>query len=463
MLTDTIAAIATPIGEGGIGIVRVSGQEAFKIASRVFKQVKKGISWCKENESHKFYYGYIVEPETGIVIDQVLLGVMRSPHSYTGEDVVEFNCHGGVLPVKKTLELVLIQGARLAEPGEFTKRAFLNGRLDLTQAEAVLDVIRAKTEESLKLAASHLKGELARTINQLMDRLLGLLALIEVNIDFPEENLANFSPAEAVELIQEILAKVNDLIATADHGKIYREGMRIVIVGCPNVGKSSLLNVLLQEKRAIVTDLPGTTRDIIEESVNINGIPVRLVDTAGLRAPENIVEEEGIARTHALIQQADLILFMLASDTGLEVDLQEIFDLVKDKKGIILVNKIDLVPGDLLVSRLKEKIKDKPIMKLSVKNKIGLRELKDKITEIVLNGQVKMTVPLWVSNVRHKNALIRARQSLEDSLTGLENNVPEDLLAIDLKNAWEALGEITGTAVSEDIINRIFADFCVGK
>ena len=463
MLTDTIAAVATPLGEGGIGIVRVSGQEAFKIALRVFKQIKKGISWYNENESHKLYYGYIVELETGIVIDQVLLGVMRSPHSYTGEDVVEFNCHGGILPVKKTLELVLKQGARLAEPGEFTKRAFLNGRLDLTQAEAVLDVIRAKTEESLKLAASHLKGELARIVNQLMDRLLGLLALIEVNIDFPEENLANFSPTEAIELIRKILAEVNDLITTADHGKIYREGMRIVIIGCPNVGKSSLLNVLLQERRAIVTDLPGTTRDVIEESININGIPVRLIDTAGLRAPENIIEEEGIARTHTLIQQADLILYMLASDTGLGVDLQEIFDLLKDKKGIILVNKIDLAPGDLLVSRLKEKIQDKPVIKLSVKNKVGLRELKDKITEIVLNGPVKMTIPIWVSNVRHKNALIRARQSLEDSLAGLKNNVPEDLLAIDLKSAWEALGEITGTAVSEDIINRIFADFCVGK
>jgi len=463
MLTDTIAAVATPTGEGGIGIVRVSGQETFEIASRIFKQVKKGISWHKENESHKLYYGYVIEPETGIVIDQVLLGVMRSPHSYTGEDVVEFNCHGGVLPVKKTLELLLRQGARLAEPGEFTKRAFLNGRLDLTQAEAVLDVIRAKTEESLKLAASQLKGELARTINQLMDHLLGLLALIEVNIDFPEENLANFSPVEAIELIQSLLAEVNDLITTVDHGKIYREGIRIIIVGYPNVGKSSLLNVLLQEKRAIVTDLPGTTRDVIEESVNINGIPIKLADTAGLRVPENIVEEEGIARTHALIQQADLILFMLASDTGLEVNLQEIFDLLKDKKGIILVNKIDLGPGDLLVSRLKGKIKDKPIMKISVKNKVGLRELKDKITEIVLNGPVKMTVPLWISNVRHKNALIRARQFLEDSLAGLKNNVPEDLSAIDLKGAWEALGEITGTAVSEDIINRIFADFCVGK
>jgi len=460
LIEDTIAAISTPLGEGGIGIIRVSGNESFEIAKKIFQPAKGG-DWSRDG-GHRLIYGHVYDQNNKIV-DEVLLGVMRSPHTFTREDVVEFNCHGGIVPLRKTLELILQSGARLAEPGEFTKRAFLNGRLDLAQAESVIDIIRAKTGAGLDVAMNQLKGELSIRVGKLQAGLLDVMAHIEISIDFSEDELGE-APINDLKLkIKNSLEEIEELLERAEAGKIYREGIHTVIVGKPNVGKSSLLNGLLRDKRAIVTEIPGTTRDIIEEILNIRGIPLRLVDTAGLRKTDDIVERIGVERSRELVKQGELILFVLDASQNLDSEDREIINLVKDKKGIIIFNKIDLGKNIGLKSQLKDYLPNWIIVEISALKKEGLTELENKIEELVLGGNVSTSDSLLISNVRHRDALYRSAKHLRDVLSAMDNGVPVDLLAIDVRGAWEALGEITGETVTEDLVDKIFSDFCVGK
>ncbi|HBT19797.1 MAG TPA: tRNA uridine-5-carboxymethylaminomethyl(34) synthesis GTPase MnmE [Peptococcaceae bacterium] len=456
---DTIAAISTPLGEGGIGIVRISGPDAVKIAKKIFKP--KGRESIGEVKSHTLTLGYVVCPNTGEVIDEVLLSVMKSPRSYTREDVVEINCHGGMMPLKRTLEAVLDAGARLAEPGEFTKRAFLNGRIDLAQAEAVIDIIRAKTDESLKVAVGNLEGSLSKEIKKFMDGITDILARIEANIDFPEEDPEAFiTKNELEEMILKMMKEIEGFLQEAGKGKILREGLKAVIAGKPNVGKSSLLNALLKEKRAIVTEIPGTTRDIIEEMLNIGGIPVRIIDTAGIRKSRDKVERIGVRRSEKSIEEADLVLLVLDATTGIEREDEIIIEKVKNKECIVLINKIDIT-GKVNIPYY-EKITGKECIAISAKKGIGLREVEGKIRERVFEGKINTTRPL-ITRVRHEQALKKALKSLGEGLAACRDNLPLDVVAIDIREAWEALGEITGDKVDEEILNRIFEEFCIGK
>ncbi|WP_066634172.1 tRNA uridine-5-carboxymethylaminomethyl(34) synthesis GTPase MnmE [Desulfolucanica intricata] len=461
MLEDTIAAIATPLGEGGIGIVRISGSAALRIAKELFVS-KYQTDWDK-GPNHRLIYGHIRDPRDEKIIDEVLLGIMRSPASYTREDVVEINCHGGIVPLKKILELVLICGARLAEPGEFTKRAFINGRLDLAQAESVIDIIRAKTEDGLQLAVNQLKGNLSEKINEFQNELLNLLARIEAVIDFPEEDIEASSLEKISSNISDLLMELNNLIKSAQTGKIYRDGLATVIAGKPNVGKSSLLNALVREKRAIVTDIPGTTRDVIEEYINIKGIPLKIIDTAGIRETDNPVEKIGVEKSHELLEQADLILYMVDADTGLLDSDKEILSHIKREKLILIINKIDLVKADVLTEKLRGLYPNMVLIKISALNNTGIDELEDAIANKVFEGEVVASDRILISNVRHKNALSRAKKHLEDVQAGIMAGTPADIISIDLRAAWEVLGEINGSTISEDIIDKIFADFCIGK
>lgn len=461
MIEDTIAAISTPPGEGGIGIIRVSGSEAFDIAQKIFKPAKNG-DWTRE-KGHRLIYGHVYDPANNKIVDEILLGVMRAPNTFTRENVVEFNCHGGIVPLRKTLELVLEYGARLAEPGEFTKRAFLNGRLDLAQAESIIDVIRAKTDTGLDVALSQLRGQLSSRVEKIQQKLLDVLAHIEVSIDFSEDELGEASTGELNKWIKEIVKDLEGLLNGASVGKVYREGIYTVIVGKPNVGKSSLLNALLRDKRAIVTEIPGTTRDIIEEVLNIRGIPLRLVDTAGLRQTDDVVERIGVERSRELVGQAELILLVLDASETINDEDKEIISLVAGKKGIVILNKMDLVKSKIPDMQIKEKLPGWTVVEISALKEEGLEHLENAIEELVLGGGVPASDSLLVSNVRHKDALSKALRHLKDVVRGMDDGIPVDLLAIDVRGAWEALGEITGETVSEDLVDKIFADFCVGK
>jgi len=457
---DTIAAISTALGEGGIGIVRLSGNTVFEVIGQVFRSARH--IPVQNLKSHHVYYGTIVDPENEQVVDEVLLTVMRTPYSYTREDVVEINCHGGLIPLKKTLELVLKNGARLAEPGEFTKRAFLNGRIDLAQAEAVIDIIRAKTDAGLNVAVNQLSGSLSAIAKEIKASITQMLAHIEASIDFPEHDIEEVTEQFLLDNSQQVLAQLDNLIATAENGKVLREGLRTVIVGKPNVGKSSLLNALLKEKRAIVTEIPGTTRDIIEEIININGIPVKLIDTAGIRETNDLIEKIGIEKTKEFMDQADLILFILDASKELSAEDYAILELVKRQKVIFLLNKIDL-EVKLQNGELENIVKDRPLIRMSVKNNKGITELEDLITELFLSGDVNIKNGTIVTNIRHKDALNRARANIQDAINAINNAVPVDLVAIDLKAAFAAIGEITGESITEDILDQIFAQFCIGK
>lgn len=460
MLGDTIAAIATPLGEGGIGIVRLSGDKAVAIARKVFVPAKDR-EWWKEG-GYRLFYGHVRDPATGEVVDEVLLGLMLSPHSFTREDVVEFNCHGGLVPLRRTLEIVLRQGARLAGPGEFSRRAFLNGRIDLAQAEAIIDLVRAKTDAQMKIAFSQLKGKLSEKINILQGRIADLLAACEAAIDFPED----VEPPSGEELsgaLEEIKSEIDALLTAADLGRIFREGALVVIAGRPNVGKSSLLNALLRRGRAIVTDVPGTTRDVIEEVVNIRGVPVRIADTAGLRATRDPVEKIGVEKAREVLDLADLVLLLLDAKEGLTESDRDIINRVGEKKVIYVVNKIDLCPGERTAGQLREFKGDGPVLGVSALTGEGITGLEDLIFRQVTGSPVTGAEELLVSNVRHKDALQRARQFLQEALRGISCGLSEDLLAVNLRRAWEALGEITGSCAAEEIIERIFAGFCVGK
>ena len=455
---DTICAISTAIGEGGIAIIRVSGENSLSIVSRIFKP-KNGKD-IKDMKTYTMRYGHIIDIDTSELIDEVIISYMKGPRSFTAEDIVEINCHGGVTSTNKVLETVIKAGARLAEPGEFTKRAFLNGRIDLSQAEAVMDLITAKTELAMKSALMQSNGLLSQKINKLNEYLLNVLALIEYAVDFTEdeEEIDPSIPRRVNESLEKAIEDINILLKSADEGKIIRDGLSLAIVGKPNVGKSSLLNVLLKEKRAIVTDIAGTTRDVIEEYINLDGIPVKIIDTAGIRETEDVVEKIGVEKSREKIAEADLVLLVL--DTSREIDNEdkEIIEVVKNKKSIVILNKIDLA------NKLDDKIlKDfESVIKISAKEDVGIDGLKNEIKNLFFSGKID-SESLVISNSRHKQALIRAGENCNEALTRLNNNEYLDLISIFVTSALKALGEITGSELDEDLVNMIFKEFCCGK
>ena len=454
---DTIAAIATALGEGGIAIIRVSGDKALDIVDKVFKAVNG-----KDMFSMKPYtmrYGHIKNNDDEI-LDEVIVSFMKGPKSFTAEDTIEINCHGGVISTNAVLQEVIKVGARLAEPGEFTKRAFLNGRIDLSQAEAVMDIISAKTELSMKSALRQSEGRLSTEINRLRAEALNVLALIEYAVDFTEDE-EEVDPSIGVDVkagIEKLISEVGYLIKSADEGKIIRDGLSIAIVGKPNVGKSSLLNVLLNEKRAIVTDIAGTTRDVIEEYINLDGIPVRIIDTAGIRETEDVVEKIGVQRSKEKIDEADLVVFMLDTSRELDKEDLDIIEYIKDKKYIVLLNKVDLDRKieDGAIESLENKIE------ISAMQSIGIDVLKSRVKDLFFSGNIDAE-SLMVTNIRHKQALYRAFENLENGLGGINRNEFLDLVSIYVMSALKALGEITGAEVEEDLVTKIFMEFCCGK
>jgi len=457
---ETISGIATASGEGGIGIIRVSGTVAIDIIDAIFKGIKG--KKAVDIESQHVAYGHILDPENGKTVDEVLVLIMRGPRSYTREDVVEIHCHGGIVPLKRILELTLRYGARLAEPGEFTKRAFLNGRLDLSQAEAVIDIIRAKTDASLRMALGHLAGTLSDKISGMRHTILGMIANLEATIDFPEEDIEELTAQDVKNTVEILLAEMKDLLATKETGRILREGLETVIIGKPNVGKSSLLNALLKEKRAIVTDVPGTTRDIIEEFVNIRGVPLKIVDTAGIRETADIVEQLGVEKTREFIATADLILLLLDASVPLSVEDREILQLLSGKEAVVLVNKSDL-PTQLDLDEVYTYVSDRKVLKISVAEGSGLLELEQVIVDMVYSGKVEQKEGAFINNLRQANLLEQAKDHLDAVLLTIGEAMPPDCIVVDLRDAWDKLGEITGDTVGEDIIHEIFSQFCIGK
>ena len=454
---DTIAAISTSIGEGGISIIRVSGDMAINIVDSIF--VGKNNKNLNDFKSYTMRYGHVID-KNGIRLDEVIISYMKGPKSFTAEDTIEINCHGGVVGTNRILQEIICAGARLAEPGEFTKRAFLNGRIDLSEAEAVMDIIRAKTELSMKSALMQSEGSISREIKNIRNKLLNVISHIEVTVDYPEEDIEEVTSTEVREEVTFIISEIDMLLSTADEGKILREGLSTVIVGKPNVGKSSLLNALVKEKRAIVTDVPGTTRDAIEEYISIEGIPVKIVDTAGIRETDDIVEKIGVETSKQKIDEADLVILILDSSMKLSREDIEIIEYIKEKKYIVLLNKSDL-GGKIEISEL-QKLKSKYITNISIKTGVGLDSVKKYIKDLFFNGEIK-TEGVYVTNNRHKQSLIRSKENLEASLNALEYTLAIDLASIDIRNAWMNLGEITGESLDEDIIHKIFAEFCLGK
>ena len=450
---DTIAAIATGIGGAGIGIIRVSGPGAVALADPLFKNPAG--KTLASAESHKLLYGHIIDPGTGRVVDEVLASKMAGPFSYTAEDVVEINCHGGIVSLKTILGLLLKAGVRLAEPGEFTKRAFLNGRIDLTQAEAVMDIISAKTEKSLEASVSQLEGKLSQRLDAIDDRLVDMLSDMEANIDYPEYDIEEETTAALEENISRVIAMIDALLKSAQTGRIYREGITTAILGEPNVGKSSLLNTLLMENKAIVTEIPGTTRDVIEEYVHIQGIPFKMIDTAGIRETDNVVEKIGVEKSRKLIRNTSLVLFLTDVTRPFSEAEQALVAELDPAKTIFVANKMDGVealpelPGEWL-----------PV---SLKADQGVEALKEKMVSMVMGGSVDQEADDVISNLRHIHLLEDARKCLAGGLETIDAGMPLELVSIDIKDALEKLREITGKAVGDDIVDRIFSKFCIGK
>ncbi|MEA3328762.1 MAG: tRNA uridine-5-carboxymethylaminomethyl(34) synthesis GTPase MnmE [Candidatus Omnitrophota bacterium] len=455
-LEDTIAAISTPIGESGVGIVRLSGKNALAIADKIFKS--KNGKKPSEFQTFTTHYGYIgVNSE---LIDEVILTVMRAPRTYTREDVVEINCHSGVVPLKRILDLTISSGARLAQPGEFTKRAYLNGRIDLSQAEAVLDIIKSRTDRSLKCAFKQLEGGLSKEINSLRDKILDISANLEARIDFPDDIT---SPLELNSRVDDIIKNMERLVSSFEQGQILREGLSMVICGKPNVGKSSLMNALLKKNRVIVTPLPGTTRDTIEEQVDIKGLALRIIDTAGLTEETDYIGYLTAKRADAMIAEADLILFMLDASRPLSDEDKRVADKIKDKKLIVVINKIDL-PLRIKLDQIKKAVKAKKIVKISATRKTGLELLEEAILEMVFRGKPTLNdnEPL-VSNLRHKDALVKTLEFMIKVQDGLKQDALPEIIAFDLKDAMDSLGTVSGETTSEDLLEQVFSQFCIGK
>ncbi|MBP3906105.1 MAG: tRNA uridine-5-carboxymethylaminomethyl(34) synthesis GTPase MnmE [Peptostreptococcaceae bacterium] len=457
-IDDTIAAIATAPGEGGIGIIRISGEKSLQVANSIFKSIsgKK----IEEYNTRTLIYGHIVDNDK--VIDEVLVAFMKGPNSYTTEDVIEINCHGGFISVKKILELILSKDVRLADQGEFTKRAFLNGRIDLAQAEAIIDVINAKTDMAHTVAQSQLEGSLSKKIKDLRFNVTEILAQITVSLDFPDEDVEHITYNTLKEKTIALQKEINKLYDTSESGKILRDGLKTVIVGKPNVGKSSLLNAILGENRAIVTDIPGTTRDVIEEFVNIKGIPLKIVDTAGIRETEDVVERIGVEKSREFFSAADLSIVVLDSSRSLDPEDMEILESVQPNKTIVLLNKTDL-DRVINLDKIKEYIAEENIIEISALQHEGIEKIHDKIEEMVFAGTVRNSSDLVVTNSRHKDALYKAKQSIEDALNAIESYMPLDFVEVDFKNIWDYLGYINGDTVTEDLLDTIFSNFCIGK
>lgn len=457
-MEDTIAAVATAYGEGGIGIIRISGEEALPILQEIFEFHGDTDIFI----SRRMTYGKIIDKEKNQIIDEVLAVYMKGPKTYTAEDVVEINCHGSMVSLRKTLALVLRKGARLAEPGEFTKRAFLNGRLDLSQAEAVIDMIRAKTDKSFDVAVSQLEGRLSLKVEEIRQKLLDLLVDITVNIDYPDEDIEEMTYEKLEESIVETQDMIEKLLETSSTGRMIREGIKIAIVGKPNVGKSSLMNGLLKETRAIVTDIPGTTRDTIEEVLSIRNIPVYLVDTAGIRETSDKVEKMGIEKSKEAFNQADFILFLLDGSRSLEEEDLQIMEFLKERKSLVLINKRDL--GEAVsIEEISAKLPASQVIEASLLKGQGITEIEDAVEDLVYGGEIVQKESMMVNNVRHIELLQQAVKSLTDALHMSERREALDFIEVDVKNAYERLGEIIGETVSDDIINEVFARFCLGK
>ena len=457
-MEDTIAAVATAYGEGGLGLIRISGEEALPILQGIFEFHGDTDTFT----SRRMTYGKIIDKEKNQIIDEVLAVYMKGPKTYTAEDVVEINCHGSMVSLRKTLALVLRKGARLAEPGEFTKRAFLNGRLDLSQAEAVIDMIRAKTDKSFDVAVSQLEGRLSLKVEEIRQKLLDLLVDITVNIDYPDEDIEEMTYEKLEESIVETQDMIENLLATSSTGRMIREGIKIAIVGKPNVGKSSLMNGLLKETRAIVTDIPGTTRDTIEEVLSIRNIPVYLVDTAGIRETSDKVEKMGIEKSKEAFNQADFILFLLDGSRPLEEEDLQIMEFLKERKSLVLINKRDL--GEAIsIEEISAKLPASQVIEASLLKGQGITEIEDAVEDLVYGGEIVQKESMMVNNVRHIELLQQAVKSLTDALHMSERREALDFIEVDVKNAYERLGEIIGETVSDDIINEVFARFCLGK
>ena len=451
MRKDTIAAIATAMSNSGIGIIRVSGQDSLDIVRKIYKG--------KVLRDHVIHYGYIVDGDE--TIDEVLVMVMKAPHSFTGEDTVEINCHGGVYVVKRILETVIRSGARPAEPGEFTKRAFLNGKIDLSQAEAVIDVINSKNEYALKSSVSQLKGNVQKKIKEIREEIIYHTAFIETALDDPE-HISVDGYGETLKLsVDKLIHELELLLKSSDNGRIIKEGIRTVIVGKPNAGKSSLLNVLVGEERAIVTDIAGTTRDVLEESINLNGISLNIMDTAGIRETEDIVEKIGVDKAKEYANEADLIVYVMDASRELDKNDYDIIDMIGDKKAVILLNKSDLTT--VLSKDMIKSIIDKPIISISAKEEQGIEEFETILKEMFFQGEISFNDEVYITNIRHKTAISDAYDSLQKVIVSIENDMPEDFYSIDLLDAYESLGSITGETIGEDLVNEIFSKFCMGK
>ena len=456
---DTIAALVTAVGESSVGIIRISGPEAVKIAAKIYQ----GKSDLLTADTHTIHYGYVYDWKHDKKIDEALFMLMRGPRSFTGEDVVEVQCHGGMVVLKQVLQLILLSGARLAEQGEYSKRAFLNGRLDLAQAESIMDIVQAKTDKGVDLALSQLQGNLSGMVKTLRADLLELIAFIQADIDYPDDDIERLTMEQQQERILNLKMQVNAVLKNAQKGKMIRDGLKVVIAGKPNVGKSSLLNALLGQERAIVTDIPGTTRDVIEEYINLNGIPLKIVDTAGIRETDNVVEQIGVDKAQQFVKNADLVLYVVDAVQGLtEQDEQMMADIHK-QPVIYLLNKSDMGISDAIRQQLNDVIGTAPLLEISAREKIGLEQLEEKITDLFFAGTLEVSNDIMVTNVRHIQILEESLAHMDGFLNGIMMGLSVDFLVIDLQNAWEKLGKITGETVEEDLLDQIFSKFCLGK
>lgn len=458
MKSDTIAAIATAMTPSGIGIIRISGDDSIELIDKIYKS-KSGKKLLSQCDSHTVHYGFIYDGDEKI--DEVMVLIMRAPNTYTREDTIEIDCHGGVFVMKRILETVIKYGARPAEPGEFTKRAFLNGRIDLSQAESVIDVINSKNEFALKNSLSQLNGAVLDSIKQIREVLLHEIAFIESSLDDPEHISLESYPQKLLLIVDNQIKSIDKLLKSSDNGRILKEGINTVIVGKPNAGKSSLLNILVGADRAIVTDIAGTTRDVLEEQINLDGITLNLVDTAGIRDTDDIVEKIGVDRAKQYADSADLIIYVIDSSTELDDNDFSIIDILKDKNAIVLLNKSDL--STITTEDIVKKYLDKPVIYISAKDRMGIDELESKISEMFLHGQVSFNDEVYITNIRHKNSLTEALNSLKLVVESINNDMPEDFYSIDLMNAYEELGLIIGEAVEDDLMQEIFSKFCMGK